>query len=94
MVKRPIESGLALLDSGAVHARANRWHQAQKIWGEAEKLFATDARVFYNLGLAAEAVGDFHSAETYYQKAALLNPKKKLYQKAVHNIRKWWQKKI
>jgi tetratricopeptide (TPR) repeat protein len=93
MVKRPIEQGTALLDSGAVHANANRWRQAQEIWSEAEKALPTDARIYYNLGLAAEAQGDFDSAHTYYQKAVLLNPKKKLYQKAAENIRKVWQEK-
>jgi tetratricopeptide (TPR) repeat protein len=92
-VKRQIEKGAALIDSGAVHAKAGRWGQAQEIWNKAEKAFPTDSRIYYNLGLASEAKGDFDSAETYYQQAILLNPKKKLYQKAVEKIRKEWQTK-
>jgi len=92
-VKRPIETGTALLDSGVVHAKADRWRQAQAIWNEAEKAFPMDARIYYNRGLAAEAQGDYSSAEIYYQKAVLLDPEKKLYQKAVNNIRTVWQKK-
>ncbi len=92
-VKRQIEKGTALIDSGAVHAKAGRWRQAQEIWHEAEKAFPTDSRIYYNLGLAAEAQGDFDTAEIYYQKAVLLNLKKKLYQKAVEKIRKVWQEK-
>jgi hypothetical protein len=93
IVKRPLEKGIALIDSGAVHAQAGRWSQAQQVWHEAEELFPTDARIYYNLGLAAEAQGDYKAAEIYYKKAALLNPGKKLYQKAMNNIRKVWQKK-
>lgn len=92
-VKRSIEKGTALIDSGAVYAKTGRWLQAQEIWSEAEKAFPTDARIYYNLGLAAEAQGDYNAAEIYYKKAALLNAKKKLYEKAVKNIRKVWQEK-
>ncbi len=90
-VKRPIEKGVALIDSGAVYAQAGRWNQAQQVWNEAEKLLPVDARIYYNLGLAAEALGDYSVAEIYYKKAELLNPKKKLYHKAVNNIRKMGQ---
>jgi len=86
-VKRPIEMGAALIDSGAVHAKAAQWRLAQQVWNEAEKVSPTDARIYYNLGLAAEAQGDYKSAETYYLKAAVLNPEKKLYQKSVQNIK-------
>ena len=92
-VKRKIEKGTALIDSGAVYAKAGNWSQAQETWSEAEQAFPIDARIYYNLGLAAEAQGDFDSAQTYYQKAVLLNPKKKLYQKAAENINKVWQEK-
>lgn len=91
--KRLLEKGTTLIDSGAVYAKAGRWNQAQEVWKEAEKAFPTDARILYNLGLAAEAQGDYTTAEIYYKKAVLLNPKKKLYQKAGQNIRKVWQEK-
>jgi len=91
-VKRPIERGIALLDSGAVLARLGQWRQAQQVWLEAEQKLPTDARVYYNLGLAAEAQGDYSSAEIYYNKAALLNPKRKLYQRSVTKIRETWLK--
>lgn len=91
-VKRAIEAGTALLDSGAVLARQGQWRQAQQVWLEAERQTPTDARVYYNLGLAAEAQGRFSEAEIYYKKAALLNPKRKLYQAAAKRIREFWQK--
>lgn len=92
-VKRIIETGNALIDSGEVHAKAGRWDDAKEIWNRAEKIYPYDARVYYNLGVACEAQGDYELAEIYYQKALLLSPKKKLYQKAVQNIRKIWQEK-
>lgn len=91
--KRVIETGTALIDSGAVHAKEGRWSRAKEFWNEAQKLFPTDAKAYYNLGLAVEAQGDFKSAEIYYKQAVLINPKKKLYQKAVENIKKIWQEK-
>jgi len=92
-VKRVIETGTALVDSGAVYAKAARWKRAQEFWNEAQQTFPTDAKIYYNLGVAAEAQGDYESAEIYYKKASLINPKKKLYQKAVQNISKKWQER-
>lgn len=91
-IRRTIEKGIALIDSGAIHARAGRWNRAQEFWDQAQKVHPTDARVYYDLGLACEAQGDYEAAEIYYKKASLLNPKKKLYQKASENIRRMWQK--
>lgn len=92
-VRRPIEQGTALIDSGTVFARAARWSLARQVWNEAEKASPTDARVYYNLGLAAEAQGDYKAAEIYYMKASVLNPEKKLYQKSAQNIKQVWQEK-
>lgn len=92
-VRRVIEKGTAAVDSGIVFAKAGHWSEAQQLWNEAQKTLPTDARVQYNLGLAAEAQGNYYAAEIYYKKASLLNPKKKLYQKAVQNIKKVWQEK-
>jgi len=91
--RRTIETGTALLDSGAVYARAGKWQQAKKSWEQAQQERPADARAYYNLGLACEALADYESAEVYYKKASLLNPKKKKYQKAAENIRKMWQEK-
>lgn len=92
-VKRFIETGTALIDSGTVHAKAGRWNEAMEFWNHAQNAYPTNARVYYNLGLAHEAQGDYKSAEIYYKKATLLNPKKKLYQKAVQKIKKMWLEK-
>ena len=92
-VKRSIEQGTALIDSGAVFAKAAQWNMAQQVWNEAERISPTDAKIYYNLGLAAEALGDYKSAEIYYLKASVLNPEKKLYQKSVQNIKQVWQEK-
>jgi len=89
--KRVIEKGTALIDSGAVHAKNGQWKKAEKFWDRALKLTPTDARVYYNLGLAFEAQGEYDSAERYYKQASLLNTKKKLYQQAIQNLRKRWQ---
>lgn len=92
-VKRPIEKGTALIDSGTVFAKTAQWSLAQQVWNEAEKVSPTDARIYYNLGLAAESQGDYKSAEIYYMKAAVLNPEKKLYEKSVQHIKQVWQEK-
>ena len=92
-VKRAIESGIAIADSGVVYAKNDQWKKARAWWLQAEKVNPTDARIQYNLGLVSEALGDYKYAEMYYKKASLLNPKKKLYQKAVQNLRKRWQDK-
>jgi len=90
-VKRVIESGSAPVDSGAVYAKTGQWISARKYWERAQRIHPYDARIQYNLGLACEAMGEYKSAEVLYKKASLLNPKKKLYQKAVENLRKVWQ---
>lgn len=93
LVKRAVEKGTALIDSGVVHARAGNWKQAQQFWNQAQKNQPTDARVYYNLGIASEAMGDYDLAASYYKKATLLNPKKKLYQTAFENLKKVGLKK-
>ncbi len=92
-VKRHIESGFAQLDSGVVYAKKNLWEKAIAFWEQAEKTNPTDARVYYNLGLAYEALGDYKSAEMHYFKASLLNPENKRYRKAIDNIKKIWIEK-
>lgn len=90
-VKRVVESGPTMIDSGAVFAKKGEWKKAADMWDQAKKMYPANASVYYNLGLASEAQGDFESAEIYYRKAALLNSKSKLYQKAIENIRAMWQ---
>ena len=92
-VKRVIEMGTALIDSGAIYAKTGQWNRAREYWDQAQKVYPADARVLYNMGLAFEAQGDYKSAVIYYKKASLLNPKKKLYQQAVQNLGNMWQKK-
>jgi len=89
-VKRVVESGPTLIDSGAVFARMDDWGKATEIWEQAKTMYPANSRVYYNLGLASEAQGDYESAEIYYRKAALLNAKSKLYQKAIEQIRARW----
>lgn len=91
--KRVIESGSAPVDSGKVYAKAGQWVKARKYWDREQQIHPNDARVQYNLGLACEAMGDYKSAEIFYKKASLLNPKNKLYQKAIEKLRKVWQEK-
>lgn len=92
-VKRAIEKGTALLDSGAVHARAGRWNKATEFWNEAQKNQPTDGRIYYNLGVASEAMGNYDQAASYYKKATLLSPKKKSYQSSIENMKKIGQNK-
>lgn len=92
-LKRAIEKGTALLDSGAVHARKGAWQNASEFWTVAQKSQPTDARIYFNLGIASEAMGDYDLAISYYKKAALLNPKKKVYQQASENLKKLELKK-
>lgn len=88
LVKKAIETGTALIDSGAVYAREGSWIKAQEFWNEAQKNQPTDGRIYYNLGIASEAMGEYDLAISYYKKATLLNPKKKLYQKAIEVLKK------
>lgn len=89
-VKRPIETGIAALDSGVVFARNNQWDEALKVWQRAEETHPTNAKVYYNLGLALEAQGNFRAAEMQYLSASLLDINNKLYEKALGNIQKIW----
>jgi tetratricopeptide (TPR) repeat protein len=92
-VKKAIEKGTALIDSGAVYARAGSWKKAKEFWNDAQKNQPTDGRAYYNLGIASEAMGEYDLAASYYKKATLLSPKKKLYQKAIEDLRKIGQSK-
>ena len=90
IIKRPIETGIAALDSGVVFARYSQWDKAIKVWQKAEKTHPDNAKVYYNLGLAFEAQGNYRSAEMQYLKASLLDIKNKLYEKALGNIQRIW----
>lgn len=93
LVRKTIEKGTALIDSGAVYARAGNWKKAIEFWNEAQKKQPTDGRSYFNLGIASEAMGEYDLAASYYKKASLLNPKKKLYQKAIEDLKKIGQSK-
>jgi len=90
LVKRPIETGIAAIDSGVVFARNNQWNEALKIWRRAEQAYPNNAKVYYNLGLALEAQGNFRPAEMQYLNASLLDINNKLYEKALENIQQIW----
>ncbi len=87
---RKIEKIDVVPDSGLTLAQSSQWKKAQQFWERLQKKAPTDARIYYNLGLALEAQGDFETAERYYLQASLLNNKQKLYQKAIQNLRKKW----
>lgn len=91
--KRVIESGAVPIDSGIVYAKNGQWIKAMDFWDRSQRINPNNPRIQYNLGLACEAMGDYNSAEIFYKKASLLNPKKKLYQKAIQKLRKVWQEK-
>ncbi|OQX96783.1 hypothetical protein B6I21_00080 [candidate division KSB1 bacterium 4572_119] len=93
IVRRPIETGFAEIDSGAVYARQNKWEKALEIWENAELAHPNSAKVYYNIGLALEALGDYKTSEMNYLKASLLDIENKLYQKAIKNIQKIWNEK-
>lgn len=91
-VKREIESGEGFIDEGKAYALSNLWTAAIETWLKAEAMFPNNSAVYYNLGLAYEAQGEYEKAEIYYKKAYLLKGKK-LYQKAIDNLRKGREKK-
>ena len=93
LVKRPIETGFAQLDSGVVFACKNQWEKALKVWQRAEETQPNNAKVYYNLGLAFEAQGNFRSAEMQYLKASLLDIENKVYDKAIQTIQNIWIEK-
>ncbi|OQX87259.1 hypothetical protein B6D60_04240 [candidate division KSB1 bacterium 4484_87] len=92
-VKRQPEGGIAELDSGIVFAQQNNWEKALDVWSRAEDKYPNNASVYFDVGLAHEAVGNYKMAEMYYLKAGLLAPKQKKYRKAVSRIRKIWDDK-
>ena len=87
------ETGIAQIDSGAVYARQNQWDKALVCWKQTEEKNPDNAKVFYNLGLAFEAQGNYKMAEINYVKASLLDIENKLYTKAIENIQKIWIEK-
>lgn len=90
ITSRQIEKTDAVPDSGMTLARNGEWKKAQQFWERLQRKAPTDARVYYNLGLALEAQGNYETAERYYVQASLLNTKQKRYQKAIQNLRKKW----
>ncbi|NOZ61201.1 MAG: hypothetical protein GXO74_05930 [Calditrichaeota bacterium] len=92
-VKRQPEGGIAELDSSIVFARQNDWTRTLKILNRAEEKYPNNASVYFDIGLAQEAVGDYKLAEMYYLKAGLLAPENRKYRKAVKRIRKVWAEK-
>ncbi|MDZ7264493.1 MAG: tetratricopeptide repeat protein [candidate division KSB1 bacterium] len=90
MISRQIEKTDIVPDSAMNWAKSGDWKKAQRFWERQQKKSPTDARIYYNLGLALEAQGDYESAERFYMQASLLNNKQKLYQKAIQNLRKRW----
>ncbi len=92
-VSYPLETGFAEIDSGAVYARLGEWDTALNIWEQVEKKYPNNASVYYNIGMAYEATGDYKSAEMHYLKASLFNTEEKLYKKAVKRIKEIWAEK-
>ncbi len=84
-VNRTVEPGEGFIDEGRTYAIGDLWKEAIEAWGKAERTFPNNSAVYYNLGLAYEAIGMYVRAEDYYRKAILLN-KKKLYLKSLENL--------
>ena len=78
------------VDLGIEYAQKNLWDKAEQIWqAEADKDPQNSAAIF-NLGIAAEVMGDLERAEQLYDQALSVEPKD-LYMEALSNIR---QRKI
>ena len=85
-VKRNIEAGDGFIDEGKIYALEGLWTEALEAWLKGERMFPNNSGVYYNIGLAYEALGEYEQAEIYYKKAMLIKDKKQ-YKKALKNIR-------
>ena len=105
LIEGEADSGWVLMDYGnvivhlftpemrAYYDLEGLWVDAIDVWQRAERVFPDNSAVYYNLGLAYEALGRYDEAEDYYGKANLLNGKK-LYRAAVKKISEGRRKKI
>jgi len=93
IVKRQVETITAQPDSGAIYARQNEWNKALRYWKQVEANYPENAKVFYDLGLAYEAQGNYKMAEINYVKASLVDIENKMYLNALENIQKIWLEK-
>jgi len=92
LVKRKILSGEGFIEEGKIYASSSLWNEAIDTWMKAERSFPNNSGIYYNLGLAYEAIGEYRNAEAYYRKAILLK-EDKLFEKALKNLRKYQEKK-
>mgnify|MGYP003872526795 FL=1 len=84
-VTRKLETGTPLLKEGATFAKNGLWDKARDIW-EKEKERLPSPEVYYNLGVAYEAMGNLEMAARMYDKAVSMNPKPE-YIRALKEVR-------
>ena len=75
------------VDLGIEFAQQNLWDKAEQIWQAEVAKDPQNSAALYNLGIAAEVMGDLDTAEQYYDQALSIEPKD-LYMEALSNIRK------
>jgi tetratricopeptide (TPR) repeat protein len=93
LVDRSLEKGDGLMAEGNTLAMSSLWAKAIEKWQTALQQTLNNPGLYYNLGIAYEAQGEYQNAESYYRKALLLTDKKN-FSKALENIRKARERKI
>lgn len=68
------ESADSQLSFGVDMAKRNLWSEALFRFHQAERLDPNNPRVYNNLAVAYEAVGDYQKALEYYQRALKMSP--------------------
>lgn len=67
-------------------ARANAWDLAHQAFSDGISKEPLNAAMHYNLGIVAEAQGDFEAARRAYQQALALDPSRALFQAAHRSV--------
>jgi len=68
-------------------ARGGLWKEALENWLSATQIRPADAKLFHNIGVSYEVLGDLERAEENYSKALSLDPQNYLYINDVKHIR-------
>ena len=87
LVTVQFESGTEVLDRGIELARNGLWDKALQVWEEAVARQSGDPRVWYNMGVAYEALQQLDKAEKAFDRAVSLKTKK-LYIQALKRVRR------
>jgi len=84
-LRKSLEKDNDAVNLGINFAKNGLWNEAIQSWESEVKNHPDNAKAFYNLGIAYEALGEIDKAEGAYRSAMRIKPKK-LYMQAVSQI--------